>query len=210
MVNRFFRKPQPARSGWSTVPRLSVSVLGSYLTLALTGAAALAQNPATPPPVDFTAEQDQQNMMNQLGIKALRPGPSGDEKAPNHANYDESKANPYPSIPDPLSLNDGGKVTTPALWWDRRRPELIEMFEKYVYGRIPASVPKVTWSVTATDHEMVGFTPVVVKDLIGQVDNSVLSGDFGQDSHDTGDPGWREGTGPGSRHVRSGGIPVAE
>ena len=33
-------------------------------------------------------------MMDQLGIKALRPGPSGNEKAPNHANYDESKANP--------------------------------------------------------------------------------------------------------------------
>ena len=47
-------------------------------------------------------------------IKALRPGPSGDEKAPNHANYDESKANPYPNVPDPLTMNDGQKVTTPA------------------------------------------------------------------------------------------------
>ena len=35
-------------------------------------------------------------MMDQLGIKALRPGPSGNEKAPNHANYDESLANPFP------------------------------------------------------------------------------------------------------------------
>ena len=51
-------------------------------------------------------------MMDQLGIKALRPGPSGDEKAPNHANYDESKANPYPNLPDPLTLNNGQKVTT--------------------------------------------------------------------------------------------------
>ena len=42
---------------------------------------------------------NQQNMMDQLGIKALRPGPSGDEKAPNHANIDESKANPYPIFP---------------------------------------------------------------------------------------------------------------
>ena len=51
------------------------------------------------PPVTFTAEQDHQNMMDQLGIKALRPGPSGNEKAPNHANYDESLANPYPECP---------------------------------------------------------------------------------------------------------------
>ena len=51
-------------------------------------------------------------MMDQLGIKALRPGPSGNEKAPNHANYDESIANPYPNLPDPLTLNNGQKVTT--------------------------------------------------------------------------------------------------
>ena len=46
-----------------------------------------------PPPTDWTAEQDHQNMMDQLGIKALRPGPSGNEKDANHANYDEAKAN---------------------------------------------------------------------------------------------------------------------
>ena len=39
-----------------------------------------------PAPVNFTAQQDHDNMMQQLGIKAVRPGPSGDEKAPNHAN----------------------------------------------------------------------------------------------------------------------------
>ncbi len=136
--------------------------------------ALLAQNPgsAVPPPVTFTADQDHQNMMDQLGIKALRPGPSGDEKAPNHANYDESKANPYPNLPDPLTLNNGQKVTAPAMWWDERRPEIVEMYEKYVYGRVPANVPRVTWTVTAVDHEMIGFRPVIAKDLIGHVDNS--------------------------------------
>jgi hypothetical protein len=64
------------------------------------------------PPVTFTAEQDHQNMMDQLGIGALRPGPSGNEKAPNHANYDERLANPYPDLPDPLTLKNGKKVTT--------------------------------------------------------------------------------------------------
>ena len=111
-------------------------------------------------------------MMDQLGIKALRPGPSGNEKAPNHANYDESLANPFPNIPDPLTLNDGSKVTTPKEWWDKRRPELVEGLTKYVYGRVPADVPKVNWTVTAVDHENMGFTPVIAKDLIGEVDNS--------------------------------------
>src|ERR1035441_2613038 len=41
-------------------------------------------------PLNWTAEQDHRNMMDQLGIKALRPGPSGNEKAPDHANFEES------------------------------------------------------------------------------------------------------------------------
>lgn len=131
-----------------------------------------AQSAATPPPVPLTAEQDHQNMMGQLGITALRPGPSGNEKAPNHANYDESQANPYPNIPDPLTMSDGRKVTTAKMWWDERRPELVELFSKYVYGRVPQDVPKVKWTVTAVDHERIGFTPVIAKDLIGEVDNS--------------------------------------
>jgi hypothetical protein len=144
------------------------------LAWAFSGAAcAIAQQGnAAPPPVTFTADQDHQNMMDQLGIKALRPGPSGDEKAPNHANYDESKANPFPDPPDPLTLNRGEKVTSARMWWDQRRPEIVEMFEKYVYGRIPPAVPKVNWTVTAVDHEMIGFNPVIAKDVIGQVDNS--------------------------------------
>jgi hypothetical protein len=151
----------------------SLSCLGLCI-LGFAASAARAQDSASlPPPVTFTADQDHQNMMEQLGIKALRPGPSGNEKAPNHANYDESKANPFPEIPDPLTMNDGQKVTTPQMWSEKRRPELVAMFEKYVYGKIPANVPKVKWTVTAVDHERIGFTPVIAKDLIGEVDNSV-------------------------------------
>ena len=135
----------------------------------ITGSVALAQAPS---PVTFTADQDHQNMMDQLGIKALRPGPSGNENAPNHANYDESKANPYPNVPDPLIMNDGQKVTTPEMWWTKRRPEIVEMYSKYVYGRVPSSVPKVSWTVNTVDHEMIGFTPVIAKDVEGVVDNS--------------------------------------
>ena len=61
---------------------------------------------AQQPPATFTAEQDHQNMMEQLGIKTLRPGPSADAAALNHANYDESLANPYPVLPDVLTLHE--------------------------------------------------------------------------------------------------------
>ena len=111
-------------------------------------------------------------MMDQLGIKALRPGPSGNEKAPDHANYDEAKANPFPRLPDALTLNDGEKVTTAKVWWEKRRPEIVEDFERYIYGRVPKDIPKVTWSVVATDHEVLGGNPVIAKELIGHVDNS--------------------------------------
>lgn len=124
------------------------------------------------PPVNFTAEQDHQNMMKQLGIKALRPGPSGDEKMPNHANYDEALANPYPDIPDVLTLKNGKKVTTANQWWNQRRPEIVEDFEREVYGRIPKNVPKVNWKVKVTDREFSGFTPIIAKQLIGHLDNS--------------------------------------
>jgi hypothetical protein len=122
-------------------------------------------------PVTFTAEQDHAQMMKQLGIKTLRPGPSGDEKAPNHANYDEALANPYPNLPKVLTLKNGKKVTTPEQWWKQRRPELIEDFEREVYGRVPKNVPKVTWQTKVTDKEFIGFTPVIAKQLIGRVDN---------------------------------------
>ena len=59
---------------------------------------------AQQPPATFTAEQDHQNMMEQLEIKTLRPGPSADAAAVNHANYDESLANPYPVLPDVLTF----------------------------------------------------------------------------------------------------------
>src|ERR1700722_3378695 len=148
---------------------LSLSAL-----LVLTATPGPAQNSASTatPPVTFTTEQDRQNMMDQLGIQALRPGPSGDEKAPNHANYDESAANPYTNVPDPLRLNNGEKVTTPQMWWGVRRPQIVHDYEQYVYGRLPKNIPKVTWSVLASEKEQVGFHPVVATDLIGQVDNS--------------------------------------
>jgi hypothetical protein len=150
--------------------RLS-SVSGCVLLLAATAALAQTSGSAKPP-VTFTAEQDHQNMMDQLGIEALRPGPAGDEKAPNHANYDESKANPYPNLPDPLTMNDGQKVSSPEMWWKQRRPQIVEMESRDVYGFVPGNVPKVTWTVRAVDHERIGFTPVIAKDLIGTVDNS--------------------------------------
>lgn len=120
----------------------------------------------------FTAQQDHDNMKQQLNIKKLRPGPSGNESAPNHANYDESIANPCPQLPDPLTAKNGNKITTADAWWKLRRPELIEDLEREVYGRLPKNIPKVTWTVKVIDREFVNRIPVIVKLLVGHVDNS--------------------------------------
>jgi hypothetical protein len=139
--------------------------------LALAVPAAQAADGAGPPPVTFTAEQDHRNMMEQLGIQALRPGASGDENDPAHANYDELLANPYRRLPDPLRLDDGTKVTTAALWWRQRRPQLVAQLEREVYGRIPADVPQVSWRVSASGRESLGGYPVRYRRLIGHIDH---------------------------------------
>src|SRR5262245_65077754 len=102
------------------------------------------------PPVQLTAKEDHQRTMELLKIKELRRGANGSNpKADNAANYDESKANQNLKLPDPLTLKNGQKVTTAEMWWKQRRPEIVEDFDREVYGRVPKETPKVKWEVTA-------------------------------------------------------------
>jgi len=152
-----------------------ILVLAGFVTANLAFAyssSVIAQSEAGPAPVTMTTQEDHRNMMEQLGITKLRPGPSGQETAPNHANYDESLANPYPNLPEILTLKNGEKVTTPEVWRDKRRPEIVEDFEREVYGRIPANVPRVTWTVTETRELTIAEIPVIETKLVGRVDNS--------------------------------------
>jgi hypothetical protein len=65
------------------------------------------------------------------------------------SNYDEAKVPPY-TLPDPLVTSDGRPVRSAAVW-RARRAELVRLYETEIYGRIPASAPKVTWKVAETD-----------------------------------------------------------
>ena len=115
---------------------------------------------------------DYNQMLGQLGITSIRQGASGTATAPNAANYDEAKANPYPILPDPLTLKNGKKVTTAKMWWEQRRPEIVEDFDREVYGRIPKVLPKVTWELVSTKDDKNGEFPIITKTLVGHVDNS--------------------------------------
>lgn len=139
----------------------------------------LAQfGPRTPEQDSLLARQqrktqaDYQTMLAQLNIRELRPGPSGNPKAPNAANADESKATTYTSLPDPLTLKNGQKVKSAKDWWQKRRPEIVEDFDREIYGRMPANVPGVRWEVVSTKDTVNGAFPVKLKQLVGHVDNA--------------------------------------
>jgi len=115
---------------------------------------------------------DHAEMKKQLGITiANRPGPSGNPDAPNAANRDEAKVNQY-TLPDPLKLKNGKQVKTSQEWWDKRRPEIVEDFDREMYGRLPKNIPLVAWKVIAVKDTTIGTLPIKEKTLSGIVDNS--------------------------------------
>jgi hypothetical protein len=149
-----------------------------FLAVALATSASLAfvrgDDPKDlPPPVQLSTKDDHKRMMDLLKIDKLRRGANGSNpKAENAANYDESKAKQYLKLPDPVLLKNGKKVTTAEEWWTLRRPEIVEDFDREVYGRMPKETPKVKWEVTATEKQTIGEITAVTKRLIGRVDNS--------------------------------------
>ena len=112
-------------------------------------------------------------MMDLLHIASpLRPGVNGwDANAANPVNYDETKVRAY-TLPDPLRFDDGRPVTTPQMWWKRRRPEIVEAFDREVYGRVPARTPKVRWELRGASESKIGPVEAVTEHLSGHVDNS--------------------------------------
>jgi hypothetical protein len=113
---------------------------------------------------------DYQNMLDQLGIKKMRKG--RDSKVKDTS--DEATANPYKdTMPDLMTFKDGTKVQT-ADQWPKRRAEIVEDFEREVYGRVPKNVPKVKWEVTSTVEGESGGIATVTKTLVGHVDNSAF------------------------------------
>ena len=151
----------------------------SLALCALLSLPAFAQSPApsATPDAIRTANRklaaiDRLYMLAQLGItdplnmSALPPG----KVAGPPANYDETKANPFP-LTDPLKLKNGKTVTDAATWWNVRRPEILAAFSTEIYGKIPADAPKVKWTVMSVDTAALSGT--AIKTIVrGQVDNS--------------------------------------
>src|ERR1700684_1418590 len=93
----------------------------------IAGVAALTQVPAAPPSaidraaIAAASRAERDRELKLLGITGMQPPATAyDLGKPGNANYDEAKANPYPTLPDVLRMNDGTRVTTPEQWKKRR------------------------------------------------------------------------------------------
>ena len=94
--------------------------------------------PAAPAPVTNLGSDANGNPLR----KALKTG--------HISNYDEAKVAPY-TLPDPLVLANGKPVTNADTWRRERRPEIVRLYETEIFGRVPATAPKVAWQVTGTE-----------------------------------------------------------
>ena len=71
------------------------------------------------------------------------------------ANYDEAKV-PHYELPDPLIMQDGTPVKSAKDWMEKRRPEVLELFRKHVYGRSPAKPSGLNFKVIQNDDTALG------------------------------------------------------
>jgi len=122
----------------------------------------VATDPNRPP--NLTQHQGSTNWYDADGNTYVR------SEWGNWSNYDEAHAGNY-TLPDPLKLNDGQPVTNAAMWWNQRRPEILNAYLTEIYGRIPANTPKVTFEVTKVDSTTFPGQ-AIVKTVTGHVDNS--------------------------------------
>jgi hypothetical protein len=160
---------------WASAARhLRAPVIGllAALLVPFTSAAGQEKGAGRGQQPDFipAGYDDYQNMLDQLGIQKTRRGRDGRGKDTS----DEATANPWrESLPDLMTFADGTKVKS-ADEWPKRRAEIVELFEREIYGRIPPNVPEVKWEVVSTTDGENGGIATVTKALAGHVDNSAF------------------------------------
>ena len=87
--------------------------------------------------------------------------------APNAVNYDEAKVRGY-VLPPLLKMQSGQPVRTAAQWWSKRRPELVRLFDREVYGRVPATAPVIRWQIKSTEQRSKAGVPVTTRHYVGK------------------------------------------
>jgi hypothetical protein len=67
-------------------------------------------------------------------------------------NYDEDKVPPY-TLPDPLAMLNGSEVKDPQTWRNKRRLEILNLFETQIYGKTPQRLGIMRFEVEKSDPE---------------------------------------------------------
>ena len=137
---------------------MSRRLSGLAIALISVGVMAQTQQPAPQQPAPNPSNLGSDANGNPLR-RALKTG--------HVSNYDESKVPSY-TLPDPLVMSDGNRVTDAGTWRTRRRPEIMRMYETEIYGRIPANAPKMTWEVVDTDPAAKGNT-AIMRRAVGRI-----------------------------------------
>jgi len=122
-------------------------------------------------------EKDYRETLMRFGITHMRPGADGyNKQSPNYVNYDDAKAGPS-SPPPPLFT-----VAHPtALWWRNvRRPQLVHLFEDEMYGRVPATAPRIEWKLESEQHLRKFGAAVIERRYRGTAQGSELAIDLSE------------------------------
>ena len=135
--------------------------------LALAAAAAAVAQPS--PEQAAATERDYRATLQRLGLGSLRPGADGrNRQAPNAANYDEAKVGEVPPLPPLLRAQSGKAIRNAGDWWRLRRPELVRLSEREMYGRVPATAPRVVWEESGRERRSKAGVPVVTRRFVGK------------------------------------------
>ena len=102
-----------------------------------------------------------------LGETSARRAGGRELHVPTH-----HRISPVPIHQSPRQAGGTIPQASAAMWRNQRRPEVVEDFEREIYGRRPKSIPKVSWKLVNTLNETDGDVPIVTKQLLGVVDNS--------------------------------------
>ncbi len=78
---------------------------------------------------------------------------------PEGYNYDESKVPTY-KLPDPLVMLDGTRVTDADMWIEERRPEVLTLFEEYVYGKMPEKKFNIKYELIESSNDALDGTAI--------------------------------------------------
>jgi len=80
---------------------------------------------------------------------------AGTAKGQTNTNYDESKVTPY-VLPEALKTTAGRTIRNAKDWESLRRPEILEIFSREVYGRTPRQKPAVRYELISEDNMAMG------------------------------------------------------